>query len=193
VHGVERCRQVGQGGGGASRQVAELELVGRDRVGEREHALPDELRNAATDENAALGVADHRVAAVARGGIGVLHPPDRVNHGFAGIARAEIAGEHAVAFGEHAALLDALHQQADRRAAEDAPAPGTVTGVIGELHGVDRPDLDADALQRKYRRRVADMAIGDVRLDGQDIHAGTANRRRARTSSRPVNRWRPTA
>src|SRR5262245_18208821 len=170
VHGVERRRQVGHGGGGTSRQVAELELVGRDRVGEREHALLDELRNAAANENAALGVADHRIAAVARGGIGALHPADRVDHGFAGVERAEIAGEHAVAFAEHAALVDALYQQADRRAAEDAAAPGAIAGVIGELHGIDRPDLDADALQRKYRRRVPDMAIGDVRLDGQDIH-----------------------
>src|SRR3546814_9006908 len=42
--------------------------------------------------------------------------------------------------------------------------------VVGELHAVHRPDLDAQALQREDGGRVSDVAIGDVRLDGDHVH-----------------------
>ena len=116
-------------------------------------------------------VADHRIAAIARRRIGALHPRDDVDHGLADVGGAEIAREHAVAFAEHAALVDALDHRADRLAAEGAAAPRAIAGVIGELHRVHRPDLDADALQREHGGGVADMAVGDVRLDREDVHA----------------------
>ena len=34
------------------------------------------------------------------------------------------------------------------------------------------PDLDAEALHREHGRGIADMAIGDPGLDGQDVHDG---------------------
>jgi hypothetical protein len=43
--------------------------------------------------------------------------------------------------------------------------------VVGELHGVDRPDLGAETLQRKHRAGIADVAIGHPGLDGEDVHA----------------------
>jgi hypothetical protein len=42
--------------------------------------------------------------------------------------------------------------------------------VIGELHGVNRPDFDAEPLQWKCRRCIADVAIRDMRLDREEIH-----------------------
>ena len=81
---------------------------------------------------------------------------------------------HAVAFAQHAAFVDPLDHRADRLAAEGAAAPGAVAGMVGELHGVHRPHLDADALQREHGGGVADMAVGDMGLDRQDVHARPA-------------------
>src|SRR5581483_6221873 len=53
---------------------------------------------------------------------------------------------------------------------EDTAFPAAVAGVVGELHGVDRPHLDAEPLQGKHGRRIADMAVGDVGLDGEEVH-----------------------
>ncbi len=53
---------------------------------------------------------------------------------------------------------------------EDLAGETLVTGVIGELQGVQRPDLETQALQGKHRRRIADVAIGHMRLDRKDVH-----------------------
>jgi hypothetical protein len=120
----------------------------------------------------ATGVSNHRVAAGTRRGICALHPSDGINHGCADIGRADVAGEHAIAFAQHAAFLNSLDHQADRVGGKLRPAPGTVAGVVGKLHGMHRPHLNSDALQRKHGGGVAGMAIGDMGLDGEDVHAG---------------------
>jgi hypothetical protein len=177
--------QIGHGRARSSHQVIEFELIRRYHIGDGKHALLDELRNAAADEYALGDITDHRIAAIAGGGICALHPAYGLEHGFAGIGRTEITGDHPVAFTEHAALLNSLHHQADGCGAEDATAPGAIARVIGELHGVHRPDLDAHALQREHGCRVADMAIGNMGLDGEDVHAGPDKRER-RSRGRPV-------
>ena len=40
--------------------------------------------------------------------------------------------------------------------------------MAGKLHRVQRPDLEAEPLQRESRRRIADMAEDDVGLDRED-------------------------
>ena len=54
----------------------------------------------------------------------------------------------------------------DQRRLETRAAKAAVTRVVRELHRVDRPDLMPETLHRKHRRRIADMAIGDMGLDG---------------------------
>ena len=163
--------QIGHAHARPAHQVIELELVGRDHVGDGKHALLDEFGNAAAHEHPLADIPDHRIAAIARGGICTFHPRHRLDHGLAGIGGAEIAGDHPIAFAQHATLLNSLHHQADRRGAEDAAAPGAIAGVIGELNRLHRPDLDADALQREHGSRVADVAIGNMGLDGENVHA----------------------
>src|SRR4029078_2089416 len=132
--------------------------------------LAHEFGNALAHENTATDVADHRVAAIAGGRIGALDGYDRVENGCADICRAHIAREHTVAFAQHASRLDPFHHLADQAGVEDMTLPAAVAGVIGELHGMDRPDLDTQPLQRKRRGCIADMAERHVRLDGKDIH-----------------------
>jgi hypothetical protein len=83
---------------------------------------------------------------------------------------AQIAGKHGLALAQDAARGDAVDQLGDMSRFEDLALPVVVAGVVRELHRVDPPDLEAQALQGKGRRRVADMAIGDVRLDREDGH-----------------------
>jgi hypothetical protein len=163
----------------ATCEIFELELIGRNNIGDRYNAFLDEFRDALAHEDAATGVANHRVAAAARRRICALHPCHGINHDFTDIGRANIAGEYAVAFAQHTAFLNSLDHQPDRVGAEKRPAPGAVAGVIGELHGMHRPYLNSDALEWKHGSGVASMAIGDVGLDGDDVHAGADHRRAA--------------
>jgi branched-chain amino acid transport system substrate-binding protein len=78
-----------------------------------------------------------------------------------------------------AALLDAADAVPHQRRREDLPAPGAVAGVVGELHGVDGPDLGAEALQGEHRARVSDVSVGDPGLDGEDVHAALPCRARS--------------
>src|SRR3712207_7078469 len=57
-----------------------------------------------------------------------------------------------VAAAQHVALGDAVDDLLDRRAVEDPALPLAVAGVVGELHGVHRPHLDAQPLQREDGR-----------------------------------------
>ena len=171
-------------------------MIGRDDIGRRHRALPHELGDAGLHEHVASHIADHRIAAITRLRIGGLHLRHRIQHRRADLGRAEIAGQHAVARPEHAALVNALHHLTDHAGVERAAAPRAVARMIGELHGEDRPHLDADPLQRERRGRIADMAIGDVGLDREDVHrailaacALTTKRKRRGPSPRRIHSW----
>ena len=69
-----------------------------------------------------------------------------------------------------AALGDARHAIVDHLRVEGPAAKRAVARMIGELHGMDRPDFHAHALQGEDRGGIADMAICDVRLDGKNVH-----------------------
>jgi hypothetical protein len=53
---------------------------------------------------------------------------------------------------------------------QQGAAPLAVPRVVGEVHRVDRPGLDAQALEREHRRAVADVAEGDRGLDREQLH-----------------------
>ncbi len=177
MHGIDRRKCILARRAGAAGKPIELELVRRGDIGHAQRMLAHEFRNARPHVDVAPDIADHRIAAIARVRVRGLHLRDRIEDRGAGLGRAHVTGEYAVASAEHATLGYPAHQFADHRGFEYAPGPGAVTGVIGELHGVDRPHLDADPLQRKRRGGVADMAVGDVRLDREDVHAGHKNKR----------------
>ncbi len=64
--------------------------------------------------------------------------------------------------------LEAVHAFVDHAGVEGAAAPARVAGMARELHAHQRPDLAAKPLQRKDCRRIADVAVDDMRLDGED-------------------------
>jgi hypothetical protein len=105
--------------------------------------------------------------------------PAGVEDGFADLGVAHVAREHRVAARHDAALLDAADAIPDEGRGKHLAAPGAVAGVVGELHGVDRPDLGAEPLQGEHRAGVADVAEGDPGLDGKDVHAALPCRARS--------------
>jgi hypothetical protein len=155
----------------AARQKLQLELVRRRDIRGRQREVTHEFGNSRPHIDAAPDIADHRIAAVTCARVGGPHLRHRIEDRRAGAGRTHIAGQHAVALTEHAARRNAAHQLGDQLRLEHTAGPFAVTGVIGELHRVDRPYLDPDALQRKDRGAIADMAVGDMRLDREEIHA----------------------
>lgn len=77
----------------------------------------------------------------------------------------DVAGEQPVADAEDAAFGNVRHAIVDHLRVEGPAAKRAVARMIGELHGMHRPDLDAHALEREDGGGIADMAVGDVRLD----------------------------
>ena len=88
----------------------------------------------------------------------------------ADVLAALVAGQHRLDLGKCAALLHALDHRADVVGRQQRAAPLAVPGVVGEVHRVHRPHLDAEPLQREHRGAVADMAVGDRGLDREDAH-----------------------
>jgi hypothetical protein len=41
--------------------------------------------------------------------------------------------------------------------------------VVRKVNRINRPDLDPQALQRKYRCAVSDMPVNDAGLDREDV------------------------
>jgi hypothetical protein len=159
--------------GADAREVVELELVWGNDVGRGQSLLPHELGDAGAHEYAAADIADHRVATIERRRIGRPDAGHRREDRVADIGRTHIAREHPVAAGQHAPVLDPVHQLLDGRSVEHPPLPGAVARMVGELDRMDRPHLDPEPLHRENGRGVAHMAIGNMRLNGEDIHLET--------------------
>ena len=93
----KRCARVGEIARGAPGQPFQFEGVGRQdrRCGER--AVAEEFRDAASDIDAALRVADHRIAGVDRVRDSPPARRERAQNRLADLRLAEIARQHAVA------------------------------------------------------------------------------------------------
>ncbi|MNW03429.1 hypothetical protein D3C71_1993630 [compost metagenome] len=53
-------------------------------------------------------------------------------------------------------------------------APRAITRVVGEVDGVHRPHLVTEPLQGEDGGRIANVSVGDVGLDGEDVHGAFA-------------------
>src|SRR3546814_20367627 len=89
---------------------------------------------------------------------------------------ADVAGQQRIAARQGAARGKAVEDARDLPGIEDLALPVGVAGVVGALHAVQRPDLDAPALQREDGGRVSELAIGHVRLDGKHESGRRAHR-----------------
>jgi hypothetical protein len=157
---------------GASTEVVQFELIGCDDVGGWHGLVLHKLRDALAYKNAAADIADHRIAAIFCTGIGPSDVCKRFKNSHADFGGTHIAGENTVALAQNATLFNARDNLPDHARVEDSALPAPVTGVIGELHGVNRPDFDTHSLQWKRGSVIANVAIGHVRLYREYVHRG---------------------
>ena len=142
--------------------------LGVIEVGPRDDPLAQQHGDRGVDEAAGCRVTHDRVAGIDRGRVGGLGAGHGVEDDLADLLAALVAREHGVDLGQGAALLDAGDDLANVVGRHERAAPGAVPGVVREVDGVDRPDLDSEPLEREDGGRVADVAVGDRGLDGQD-------------------------
>ena len=152
-------------------QPFQFELIGGGDISRRQRLVAQEFRNAGADKNAAPGIANDRIAAPKRLGIGRFHQKRRIAHRGTDLGRAQIARKHGIAAGQHAAFFNPRHAFPDQISAKNLAAPGAIARVVGELHRMHPPNLRPQALQREHGAGIADMPIGDPGLDGEDIEA----------------------
>ena len=150
--------------------------------------VAQEFLDAGADINAGVGVADHRVAAIHRLRVGRAHPFHRVQDRRADRRRRPYSPTAPRRSAQHVPRRDPVDQFAHQLAGVNLPGPMAVAGVVGELHGVDRPDVGAQSLQREHGAGVADMAVGDPGLDRQDVHRRTTWPIAPHDVTRPLSR-----
>ncbi|MNO85594.1 hypothetical protein D3C76_769670 [compost metagenome] len=158
-----------QGFRGALAEAVQFELVGAHVVGHRGGFVEEELADFRDDDAALFRMAHHRVAEVDRARIGLADARHHLEDRPALRRAAEIAGEHGVAVAQLADRGDAVHQCGNLLRGQHLAGPVTILSVIGELHGIQRPDVHADAAHGKFGGAVAGVAEHDVGLDGEDV------------------------
>ena len=151
-------------------QGAQFELVGGQDVGARQGGGAKEVGHGFGHIEPPVFVPHHRVAAIERRGIGGFGALDRGGDHRAQRRVPDIAAQHRIASVHHPPIGDPLQDIAHRLRRQDRTTDPVIAGMVGKQHRMDRPHTDPQPLQRKHRRRVADMAIGDMGLDGQNVH-----------------------
>ena len=151
-------------------QIAQLELVGCHQIGLGHHALAQQFGDCRVHKAARLGIAHHRVAGVGSVGVGGLHACDGIQNGVGNVGAALVAAEHHIHLRQCAALLHGADDGRHLARRNGRAPPLTVARVVGEVHGVHRPHLMPEALQREHRCRIANVAVGNMGLDGKNVH-----------------------
>ncbi len=160
---------VGEGVRLAVAEAVQLQLVGAQVVGDRGGFFQQEVADLRGHDAAFFRVAHDRVAEVQRPRVGLFDPCHHIENGAALGGAAEIAGQHRVAVAQFADAGNTVHQRRNLLRRQHLPGPSTVLGVVGELHRVQRPDVDSDALHREHRRGIAGVAEDHMGLDGEQV------------------------
>ncbi len=152
-------------------QPFELEMIGGDEVRKRAQSVTHERRDVGLDEQASVAIPEHGITTIEQGGIAGLGSLDEVRDHGGDLRRAEITRQDHPAGVERAALLDPQQQIGDQLCVEHPAADGRVTRPIAQQGGGHRDHVDAVHLHGKDGGAVADMAVGDLRLNRNHGHA----------------------
>ena len=140
-------------------------MIGRDDIGQRTEQVAHQRRDVGVDEQAAVAIPEHGIAAIQQRGIFGLGARDEIRDHFGVVGRAEIAGQDHLRGIDRAALLDPEQQIGEQLRIEHAAADGRIARPVAQQRGRHRHHVDAVHLHRKYRGAVADMAESDLRLN----------------------------
>ncbi|MCY1173164.1 hypothetical protein D9M73_133180 [compost metagenome] len=153
----------------ASGEAVQLQLVRAHEVryggGLLQQKITDFRRNTA----AFLRMPHHRVTQIQCLGIHRLDPRHTRQDRPALGRTAKVTGEHRIAVAQLANRRDSLDQLRYLMRRQHFAGPLTVLGVIGELHGVERPDIHPDPLHRENRGTVAGVTEYHVGLDSEQM------------------------
>ncbi|CAE6929547.1 conserved protein of unknown function [Ectopseudomonas oleovorans] len=157
-----------QAGRLAAGQQLELELVGGDDSGAGNGLIPQKVGNRRIDEHTTPDIAHHRVAQVAQRRVVLANITHRLENHPPAIGIPQITGKHGRQTRQHATFTQPQQHVADMFGTEYLAAKLAITGVVGELHGMDRQHFEAQTLQGEDCSGVTDMAPGHMRLDRQN-------------------------
>ncbi|MNR13763.1 hypothetical protein D3C85_1301890 [compost metagenome] len=114
-------------------------------------------------------MAHDRITQVQRLGIHRLDPRHTRQNRPALGRTAKITGEYGIAVAQLANRGNAFDQVRNLMGCQHVPGPLAVLGVVGELHGVERPDIHPDPLHRENRGTVAGVTEHHVGLDSEQM------------------------
>ena len=169
------CRAVFQGGRLAVAEAVQLQLVRAQVVSHRGGLVEQELTDFRGDDAALLRMAHHRVAEVDRTRVCLADAAHHFEDRTALRRTAQVARQHRVAIAQLANGSDAVHQRRNLLRRQHLARPVAILGMVGELHGVQRPDVHPDASHGELRGAVAGVAEDDVGLDGENVGSARHN------------------
>lgn len=114
-------------------------------------------------------MAHDRVTQVQRPGVHRLDPLHTRQDRTPLFGTAQVSGQHRVAVAQLADVGNAFHQRRYLRWSKHFAGPLAILGMVGELHGIEWPDIHADPLHGEHRRAVSGMAEDHVGLDGKQM------------------------
>lgn len=88
---------------------------------------------------------------------------------FALLGGAKVTAQYRIAALQLIDIGNPLHDFGQMRRRHDAAGPFSVLRMVGELNGIEGPDVGAETAHRKFSGAVARMAKHNVRLNGEDV------------------------
>ena len=151
------------------REIRQFEQVRRSDLGLCDEAAQSRRGLGGHVEPAV--VAENGIAAVEHVRLCRADARDAIGDDVARRRCAEISGDDGIARPEHAEVGQAVDAALDGASLCDIAAMTAVARVVRKSDGGNRPDVVAETLQREDGNGIADMAVDDVGLDRQNVHA----------------------
>lgn len=127
------------------------------------------LGHARCHDAALFRMPHHRIAEIPGIRVRLLNLTHDLQNMVALLRRTDIATQHRITAFQLIDIGDALRDLGQVAGRHDAAGPLTVLRMVGELHRVQRPDVDAHAAHRELRRTVAGVTKHHVRLDRKNV------------------------
>ena len=127
------------------------------------------LGHARRHDAAFFRMSHHRIAEIPGVRVRLLNLTHDRQNMVALLRRTDITAQHRITALQLIDIGDALRDLAQVAGRHDAAGPLAVLRMVGELHRVQRPDVDAHAAHRKLSRTVAGVTKHHVRLDRKNV------------------------
>ncbi|MNP40173.1 hypothetical protein D3C76_1337870 [compost metagenome] len=144
-------------------------MIGAHEVGHAGGLLQQEITDFRRHAATLLRMTHHRVTQVQRLGVDRFDSLQPRQYRPALGRTAEITGQHRIAITQLANGRDTFDQIGNLVRRQHVTGPLAILGVIGELHGIERPDIHPDPLHRENRGTVAGVTEHHVGLDSEQM------------------------